>query len=427
MKKIFLLLSAFLFAGPNLFAQWYIHNPIPQNKQLNSVCFADANTGFAVGDDGTILKTTNGGKEWTNQTSEIPFYWLSSVCVTDTNTAYAIGGYMLGFMQYGIILKTTNGGTDWTYQTSGTFYHWLSSVYFTDKNTGYAVGSFGIMLKTTDGGKTWDNQYSGTNLPLNSVYFVNANIGYAVGGIADGINNQQIIINTTDGGSTWSTQYSSTTYMLNAVCFTDKNNGYAVGGYYHYNDSLYVLGFILKTTNGGNTWDTILCGTTNWLTSVYFTNANTGYAVGKSGTIINTDDAGKTWTSQSCGISENLNSVFFTNNETGCAVGQKGTILKTTGGNMLQGMKEYLQTRKLHTDLLVSPNPANEKISIESSEQGMYLNGNILVYGMNGQEMIRQQANGSKLEINVCFLPKGLYSIKMMNHGKAFYGKFIKE
>ena len=55
-------------------------------------------------------------------------------------------------------------------------------------------------------------------------------------------------------------------------------------------------GTILKTIDGGTTWTTLSSGTTNDLNSVYFTDANTGYAVGDTGTILKTIDGGTTWT-----------------------------------------------------------------------------------------------------------------------------------
>jgi hypothetical protein len=67
MKKIYILLIA-LFLVNGAMAQW-----VPQNsgttKNLNSVCFTDADNGYAVGDSGTILKTINGGMHWSNQVS----------------------------------------------------------------------------------------------------------------------------------------------------------------------------------------------------------------------------------------------------------------------------------------------------------------------------------------------------------------------
>jgi photosystem II stability/assembly factor-like uncharacterized protein len=34
------------------------------NHDLYSIHFTDATTGYAVGDNGTIIKTTNGGADW---------------------------------------------------------------------------------------------------------------------------------------------------------------------------------------------------------------------------------------------------------------------------------------------------------------------------------------------------------------------------
>lgn len=61
----------------------------------------------------------------------------------------------------GLILRTTNGGANWVSQISGTTAD-LHVVYFTDSNNGTAVGLIpdpysGIILKTTNGGSTWKN------------------------------------------------------------------------------------------------------------------------------------------------------------------------------------------------------------------------------------------------------------------------------
>jgi photosystem II stability/assembly factor-like uncharacterized protein len=78
-----------------------------------------------------------------------------SVVFVDTNTGYAVG-------DFGTIIKTTDGGTHWTLSASGTAQH-LNSVYFTDFSTGYVAGDGGVILKTTDGGAIWTSQYSGTS------------------------------------------------------------------------------------------------------------------------------------------------------------------------------------------------------------------------------------------------------------------------
>jgi len=40
---------------------WFQQNPFPPNERLLAVSFIDANTGTAVRDNGTILRTTTGG------------------------------------------------------------------------------------------------------------------------------------------------------------------------------------------------------------------------------------------------------------------------------------------------------------------------------------------------------------------------------
>ncbi|UCD56149.1 MAG: hypothetical protein JSV16_09930, partial [Candidatus Hydrogenedentota bacterium] len=69
---------------------WVWQNPLPQGNTLRSVCFADANTGTAVGDCGTILRTTDGGATWVSQTSGTSNH-LYGVCFTDANTGTAVG------------------------------------------------------------------------------------------------------------------------------------------------------------------------------------------------------------------------------------------------------------------------------------------------------------------------------------------------
>ncbi|MBI5219364.1 MAG: gliding motility-associated C-terminal domain-containing protein [Bacteroidia bacterium] len=275
---------------------------------LRSVYFTAPDTGYVVGNSGTILKTTNAGTDWTTQSSGTTNQ-LFSVYFPDANTGYAVGNG-------GTIHKTTNAGTDWSALSSGTT-NYLNSVYFTDANTGYAVGEGGTILKTTNAGTDWTAQSSGTTHHLFSIYFTDANTGYIVGTYGT-------ILKTTNAGTNWTAQTSGTNDLL-SVYFTDVSTGYAVGDY----------GTILKTTNAGIDWIAQISGTSNFLFSVYFTAPNTGYAVGLSGTILKTSNAGTNWTAQTSGTTNDLWSIYFipqSGTNTGYIVGGNGTILKTTTG-----------------------------------------------------------------------------------------------
>ena len=69
---------------------------------LFAVSFTDPNTGTAVGNGGTILRTTDGGATWVSQSSGTTNS-LRGISFTDANTGTAVG-------LSGTILRTTNGG-----------------------------------------------------------------------------------------------------------------------------------------------------------------------------------------------------------------------------------------------------------------------------------------------------------------------------
>jgi hypothetical protein len=55
------------------------------------------------------------------------------------------------------------------------------------------------------------------------------------------------------------------------------------------------------------------------------------------------------------------------------------------------------------------------------------MKGTFLIYGIDGQELIKQLAMGSKVEFNVSSLSKGFYYVRLINNEKIKVGKFLKE
>ena len=165
LKFIILGLSLLLTGVPiNAHSGWFWQNPLPQGNHLRDVDFANQNNGWAIGEAGTILFSSDGGNNWLPQTSGTDEH-LYSISVLDQSRSWVVG-------RGGKILKTTDGGTNWINQNSGTNAD-LYSVYFINQNTGFVVGYDDIILKTTDGGTNWVNQPSGTNyIWLYSVFFI---------------------------------------------------------------------------------------------------------------------------------------------------------------------------------------------------------------------------------------------------------------
>ncbi len=177
--------------------------------------FIDENIGWVVGRYGTILKTIDGGDNWTFQESHTNELLLSAYFV-DQDTGWVVGDR--------IILKTTNGGQDWTSQdckTSDSF----KSVYFVNADTGWVVGgwSAAIMLKTIDGGENWILENSGFADGLRSVHFINDSTGWIAGETGS-------IFTTVDAGECWIQQECHDIQStLLSIYFTDVDSGWIVG------------------------------------------------------------------------------------------------------------------------------------------------------------------------------------------------------
>ena len=300
-------------------------------KNLHSVAFADATHGWAVGDLGTILRTTDGGAHWTVLNSGTGSN-RQSVAFPDTTHGWAVD-------QDGGIVHTTDGGTHWTPQQSHNAYM-LTSVAFIDAEHGWAVGFHRLILTTTDGGAHWTSQASRYRSFLWSVAFADANNGWAVGD--DGV-----VLTTKNGGVHWWTQREagpserlfSVAFPRSGTVARRPRQGWAVGasglepqgvfGGYRLNAG---YDTVLKTADAGAHWIPQTPGVVNWLHSVAFADPTHGWAVGEDGAILTTTNSGADWSPQTSGTHDALYSVAFTDADHGWAVGQAGTILVYRAG-----------------------------------------------------------------------------------------------
>src|SRR5262245_11847528 len=138
--------------------QWKWQRPLPQGNPLNAVSFTDANSRTAVGDGGTILRTTDGGSHWSIQANNTRFR-LMAVSFTDGLSGVAVGTDFDDVLPGAVVLKTTDGGNNWVTKYTNPS-AWMLGVSFSDANTGTAIGAdfnvgTALILRTTDGGDSW--------------------------------------------------------------------------------------------------------------------------------------------------------------------------------------------------------------------------------------------------------------------------------
>ena len=338
------------------FAHWDQQNS-GTIQNLRAVNFADANNGWAVGDSGTILHTTDAGSTWMQQTSSTN-YSINAVLFIDNDIGWVVG-------DDGIILKTTNGGASWSNQSSGTT-NSLRSVHFVNSSNGWVVGYNGTIIKTTNGGNSWTIELSGMYYEqLRSIFFSDNNIGWIAGGYQYGFPTYVVetkLWKTTDAGGNWIQKINNGNTILSGVTFFDNNWGAAIGGDYRAGSDMLKLsenldgleslemndgpGKILITNDGGENWTVSFEDLT--LTYAFndacFVTQNTIVVVGSTISelipkqlIFISTNRGINWVSYTKDNGNDwadLIGICFVDSLNGWVVGDGGTILHTTNGGV---------------------------------------------------------------------------------------------
>lgn len=310
MKNIKIFTAAFLILFVNtVYSQpvWVWQNPLPTGYDLNAVYFINSSTGLTGGNNGTLLRTTNGGVNWSavnpGTTDNI-----HSIFFTDSNTGYMGAGRFQGLM-----FKTTNAGLNWTMQNLGLPYG-PRSINFINANTGVAAFQSTAILLTTNAGNNW--QQITTNITYNTcVWASSATTFYSAGSSS--------VAKTTNAGINWTTQNFGSGDIL-SICFSDSLNGILCGR----------QGLIRRTSNGGANWDIITSGTALDIFSIRYVTTQTVFASVQGGGFLKSTNGGLNWTFSNP-PENNLNTLFgvaaLNVNEIFVS-GAYGTICKSTNG-----------------------------------------------------------------------------------------------
>lgn len=272
-------------------------------QNLNSVFFIDNNIGYACGEHGTVITTTDAGENW--KTLNTP----DSITFNDIWFLGSQSGLVVG--EKGKIFKTEDGGNSWTPITTGVG-ETLLKIVFLSNGSGFIIGGHGVLLRSVDRGNSWSRLNSNTDRLLYSIYFPDNTKGYIVG--RDGL-----LLRTEDGGYSWAASQLQTDNYLKDIFFTDTKTGFISGG----------GGQLLKTTNTGAEWQVRKCPSSAGLFSILFVDASRGFIVSNKGEILETRDNGDTWELKQSGNFNSLARLSKTQNNTVFACGYNGTILRS--------------------------------------------------------------------------------------------------
>jgi photosystem II stability/assembly factor-like uncharacterized protein len=112
---------------------------------------------------------------------------------------------------------------------------------------------------------------------------------------------------------------SNTDSRINDIYFTDAMNGFAVGGIQ------WESGFILRTSDGGESWQKLDTFDIQTLYGIHFYNSQVGQAVGVGGKVLRTDNGGQNWEVFQENGWEMLQSVYLIDAQNHIVVGGDGT------------------------------------------------------------------------------------------------------
>jgi photosystem II stability/assembly factor-like uncharacterized protein len=206
-------------------------------ERINAVFFADSETGYAVGDGSTVLKTADGGVTWaaSRPLAAGPSARLRSVACAGADTCIAT-------VAFGdAVLLTRDGGVTWSARPTDTAA--LDAVAFPLPERAVAAGASGALAISPDGGLTWTSMAA--RLPGR---FTRLRPGG--GSLAFAIGERGALALSPDGGLSWTVIGVPTAEPVVDVSFLDGSSGYALDA----------AGVVFRTVDAGASWEIVQDG-----------------------------------------------------------------------------------------------------------------------------------------------------------------------
>ncbi|MCX6163588.1 MAG: YCF48-related protein, partial [Ignavibacteriae bacterium] len=318
--RFFVLLYLLTFSTITLSQVNYYYYPMNTGTTNNLYAIGNVSSqlGFAVGANGTLLRTTG-----TYYGTNFGVNWVT-IPLNITNDIKGMLLYISGlyynyiFGNNGTIFTSTYSGLNWISHNSGTTANLNSasfsiipdSIIIVYKRI-FIVGNNGVIITKCDepDSTLWWQIPSGTTNNLKCIFF-ESQLDYPIGdsrvGWISGVNGT--LLKTIDGGLHWSPVYTGFNNDFNTIRFLDSNIGFIAGS----------GGVVLRTTNRGNNWYQVQSSTSQTLnclcTKYNLSNGSTAsvvLAAGQNGTVISSSNSGANWNTEPYTPPENINYIKY--------------------------------------------------------------------------------------------------------------------
>lgn len=329
------------------------------DASLTDVTFVDRQRGWAVGSQGVLLRTEDGGMTWgegnltlsARKTKEFsltekiqkvrskkqlggaststasPFSCrFETVCFTDAKNGWAAGGYDLPYLDHSraVIARTNDGGKSWQ-NLPHLMLGRIQKIEFRgmQRLSGWAVGASdpatdSALQFTSDAGNIWNSQKTKRMPDLIDA----ENSGHRFVGIDH--NGQPVNFDTAKFECSVITEDGD--YFLTDIAMADAKQGWAVGS----------DGAVLKTSNGGLSWAKAKLETPAFadfdFRCVHLSKNKIWFAGDPGNVLFSIDRQSGQWNVHALPSGSAVNQICFVDEMFGWAVGDLGKIWATQDG-----------------------------------------------------------------------------------------------
>ncbi len=267
---------------------------------LWDVTFVDTLRGYAVGDYGVILNTTDGGFTWTQKFTPDQ-HALRNVHFFNDST-----GLTAGFR--GSVARTTDRGDTWNKIAIPHDLNFPGMA--ANGSTVWLCGEEGVLMKSTDQGQTWSTIKTGTDLMLGSISFADERNGWMA-------SLQRKLWRSSDGGATWKEQKLDSFLPVAAIKAVSPQECWLAG----------YQGLILHTKDAGASWIQYPAYQTDYY-KINFDASGSGWAVGRRGAVVRGRENNMNWKLHDIPDIKSIHSITFLPNGAAVAVGDQGSIFR---------------------------------------------------------------------------------------------------
>ena len=390
----------FTLSGAIFSQTWTLQtSPGPTSRTLFSCSVVDTNVCWMCADTSLVIRTTNGGANWTVVSTSLSAGNLYDIYATDANHAWTGG-------DDGSIYYTTNGGANWSFAVPNPTTAFIDGIHMFNNSIGFAVGdppaNYGTWTYyiTTNGGATWTHGLNSPPAGNSEGGFNNCIWAIDTSHVYWGGNTSKIYVGGFKGPIT-----SVTTPLGNiyGVAFENANTGLIMGSAVTY-----------RTTNAGVNWAQVTTSQGGYglsqapsYTAYYWI----GKGNGVPGGIYRSVDDGATFTAQLTG--HHIFSLAMGNVQIGWAGCDSGRIFRYTS-------TDPIEVKKISTELPGNyslsqnyPNPFNPSTTIRFSVPLTNL-VTITVYDILGNKVATvlnkiMLAGSYETEFNASNLSSGVY------------------